>query len=353
MELKYKPNFSEAKKYWEAFWNKEIIDRPCIYITAPKDPANVIDRAPYMAGINGNYQSALERFEVWANNTNFLAEAIPSFDISYGPDEFAAFIGAELHIAAEESTSWVTPFVSDWKNAEIKLKEGPSTVWNKMLEYLKFAADFSENKFIINTIDFHTNLDLLSAIRGPQNLCMDLLDCPDDVEVSLLEARKLFPLVYNKLYEVGKMKERGTTSWLPYYCKDKFAVIECDFVCMISPNDSRRFLIPALTEEAEFLDHSIFHLDGVNALVHLDDVLSIKAIDGIQWVPGDGKPPMLEWMDLLKKIQKHGKSLFIQAKPEEVKIFHRELKPEGVFYMVDASNTKEAEDLLSWLTMNT
>ncbi len=222
-----------------------------------------------------------------------------------------------------------------------------------MQKFLKHATDFSEGKFIINTIDFHTNLDLLSAIRGPQNFCMDILDVPDDVEQALSRARKLFPVVYNKLYEIGKMKERGTTSWLPFYCKDKFAVIECDFVCMISPNDSRRFLIPALTEEAEFLDHSIFHLDGVNALVHADDILQIDAIDGIQWVPGDGKPPMLDWMDLLKKIQKHKKGLFLQATPDEVKLFHKELKPEGVFYMVDAKSEKEADDLLNWLIKNT
>jgi hypothetical protein len=353
MELKYKPNFAEAKKYWEAYWNKSIIDRPCVYITAPKNPANPVLRVPYMSGINGNYKEALEQFENWADNTYFLGEAIPSFDISYGPDEFGAFVGAELHIADEENTSWVTPFVNDWKNAEINLNEEPGSVWNRMKEYLKFAADYSENKFIINTIDFHTNLDLLSAIRGPQNLCMDLLDYPDEVESGLMKARKLFPVVYNKLYEIGKMKERGTTSWLPFYCKDKFAVIECDFVCMISPNDSRRFLIPALTEEAEFLDHAIFHLDGVNALPHCDDILKIDAIDGIQWVPGDGKAPMLEWMDLLKKIQSHGKGLFLQAKPEEVKKFHKELKPEGVFYMVDASSLKEADDLLAWLKLNT
>lgn len=353
MELKFKPDLKEAQKRWEAYWNYEIIERPCVYITAPKDPDNPVKRVPYMSGIKGNYEQALKEFEYWADNTLFLGDSIPSFDISYGPDEFAAFVGAELHIADEENTSWVTPFVTDWKEAKIELDESDNSIWLQMQKFLKYATDFSEGKFIINTIDFHTNLDLLSAIRGPQNFCMDILDVPDDVEQALNRARKLFPVVYNKLYEIGKMKERGTTSWLPFYCKDKFAVIECDFVCMISPNDSRRFLIPALTEEAEFLDHSIFHLDGVNALVHADDILQIDAIDGIQWVPGDGKPPMLDWMDLLKKIQKHKKGLFIQATPDEVKLFHKELKPEGVFYMVDAKSEKEADDLLNWLIKNT
>lgn len=353
MELKYKPDFSEAKKYWAAYWNKEIIDRPVVYITAPKDPQNLVPKVPYMAGINNDEIIALKRFEEWADSTYFLAEAIPSFDISYGPDEFAAFIGAKLHFAKDESTSWVTPFVTDWKTVNIELDESSDSIWSKIKNYYKIATDYSENKFLINTIDFHTNLDLLSAIRGAQNLCMDLIDCPEDVEAALLKARKLFPKVYNELYEIGKMKDRGTMSWLPFYCEKKFAVIECDFVCLISPEDSRKLLIPALTEEAEFLDHSIFHLDGVGALVHLDDILKIEAIDGIQWVPGDGKPPMIEWIDLLKKIQSHNKGLFIQAKPEEVKLFHKELKPEGVFYMVEANNVKEAEELLSWLKNNT
>ena len=39
MQLKYKPNFSETQTYFDAFWQKEVIDRPVVCVTAPKKGA--------------------------------------------------------------------------------------------------------------------------------------------------------------------------------------------------------------------------------------------------------------------------------------------------------------------------
>ena len=57
MDIKYKPDFERAKTYWKAFWEKEVIDRPLISITAPKD--NVQQKTDrYLAGSDGNYLEA-------------------------------------------------------------------------------------------------------------------------------------------------------------------------------------------------------------------------------------------------------------------------------------------------------
>ena len=34
--MRYKPDLEEAKRYWRAFWEKEIIDRPAMCVTAPR-----------------------------------------------------------------------------------------------------------------------------------------------------------------------------------------------------------------------------------------------------------------------------------------------------------------------------
>ena len=43
MELALKPDLDEALEHWRAFWNKEIIRRPCIAITAPREG---VERVP-------------------------------------------------------------------------------------------------------------------------------------------------------------------------------------------------------------------------------------------------------------------------------------------------------------------
>jgi hypothetical protein len=353
MELKYKPDLKRVKQYWNAFWNGEIIDRPCVSITAPKDESGQKERPPYLAGNEDGFLNSLKMFEEWADSTYFAGEAIPVFEITFGPDQLSAFSGAELKMAPHVGTSWVEPFVDDWKTAKIELREDNPN-WKRMLKYLHTAADFGDGKFLLSVLDMHSNLDWLAGIRGPNELCLDMMDCPDEIEAAMGAVRALYMPLYEAVYEAGDMKNRGTIGWAPFYCEGKFACLQSDVICLIGPEHTRRFAIPALAEEAAFLDHSMFHLDGPGAVVHLDDILAINDIDVIQWIPGVGNPPQIEWMDLLKKIQNAGKGLHIcECTPDIVKIFHKELRPEGVLYDIEVSSRQEADELISWLKSNT
>lgn len=40
---------------------------------------------------------------------------------------------------------------------------------------------------------------------------------------------------------------------------------------------------------------------------HLDQLLAIPNLRGIQWIPGAGQPEPEEWLDVLKKIRNAGK----------------------------------------------
>ena len=352
MDLLYKPDFERVKEYWRAFWEKEVIDRPLISVTSPKN--NVEQKMPrYLAGIDGDYIGALKQYEAHAATTYFGGEAIPSFEITLGPDQFAAFLGAELEHLKDINTTWVKPNIKNWKDVSFKLDpNNPS--WAHILSFYKESVPFSEGKFLLNMLDLHSNMDCLSAMRDPAYLCMDLLDRQDEVEAALHKVRNLYPQVFEAIYEAGDMKNRGSIGWAPTYCEGKFAVVQCDFSCMISPDMARRFVIPAIAEEATYLDHCVYHYDGKEALGHLDDVLAIKEIDVIQWVPGDGNPRSVEWMDLLKKIQKAGKGLWIYDWTiDEIKQFYKELRPEGLLFQVQAKSQDEADEAIEWLRKNT
>ena len=42
MIIKYKENWEEAKKRFDAFWNKEYIDRCCLSIMLPKNSCDTL-----------------------------------------------------------------------------------------------------------------------------------------------------------------------------------------------------------------------------------------------------------------------------------------------------------------------
>lgn len=350
LQLQYKPDFKEVCKRWDAFWEGEILNRPLVSVTSCKEGAAYRPLPQYPTPIGGDYEQDASMFDAHAAGIYYGGEAIPHWRPDFGPDQFSAFLGAELRQG--EGTSWVVPFVKDWRELP-PLHFGAGKAWPEMLRFVQETAQVSKGKWLVGMLDFHTHLDSLLAIRGGTQLCMDLVDYPDKIDRILKELSEFYPSMYEAVYEAGNMKTWGSTGWAPFYCRGKFATIQCDFIYLISPEHFRRFALPYIEQEASFLDHCVYHLDGEGALNHLNDLLAVESIDVIQWIPGADKAGPIAWIDLFKQIQKAGKGLEIRCTAEEVKLLHRELGPEKVLYCVNAASESEARKLLSWLSKNT
>ena len=115
---------------------------------------------------------------------------------------------------------------------------------------------------------------------------------------------------------------------------------------MISEQMYEELVVEELEEELKFLDASIYHLDGPDALKHLDRLLKIDHLKGIQWVYGAGQPTAFHWIEVLKKIQDAGKMIQIEVRAEELEVMLENLRPEGVMYTINAKSQEDAEDLL-------
>ncbi|MHB1484694.1 MAG: hypothetical protein ACYCYI_08520 [Saccharofermentanales bacterium] len=358
MELKYKPDFKESFKYWDALWQREVIDRPLLCVTAPRKGYesgrkwhDVTSRTTLAAKTQAGYDALLGSYDEYARSTAFLGEAIPFCMFDFGPDMYAALFGAEIFSSDTVETTWVHPIVEDWDRFDGTIKKGKGTVYDDYMKILKYATDFSEGKFLLSVPDMHSNMDALSALRGPQNLCFDLMDHPDEVEDALLKVRATYKPFYDELFETGNMKERGSIGWIPTYSAGRFATVQCDFSCMIGPEPMSRYVIPSLEEEVSYLDNACYHYDGKEALIHLDKILAISGIDMIQWVPGDGNPRSIEWMDLLHKIQAAGKGLWIYDwTMEEIKTRFKELDPRGLVFSVNAASEDEGLEFIEYVT---
>lgn len=104
--------------------------------------------------------------------------------------------------------------------------------------------------------------------------------------------------------------------------------------------------VPALKMQCEFLDHVVYHCDGVEAFKHIPAICDISGIHAIQVLPGTGKPSPLFYMDTLKYVQHRGKNLHISIGAGEVEETLRNLSPKGLFIETWCASEEEAKDLL-------
>jgi len=352
--LEFKPDFEDARKRWLAFWQQEIIDRPCCLMRAQKDGMPKVPGPRYLSGAREDFQVVADQVLAHAASIWWGGDAIPSYTPSFGPDMMAAWLGADLEFDPNEyGTDWVKACVDDWdKWLPIRL-DPDNRWWQRMLEFCAALARAFEGKMLVAHLDLHSNMDVLSAMRTPVRLCLDMLDIPQVIDRAMRDVRGLYRPIYDALYQAGQMQRYGTAGWVPAYHPVRTNTIQCDFAALIGPEHFRRFVLPALEEEADYLGHCVYHLDGPECLVHLDDLCSIRHLDCIQWTTGARNRPFGDWLDLLKSIQAKGKSLWIPCNTESIKVFHRELKPNRLFYDCWAPNPKVGQETLAWLKANT
>ena len=353
MTLEFKPDFAEAQAMWNKFWNDDN-ERPLILgvnsTPTAEMPSPDFDRYWRAATASGQ-EEILHDIDASFPHKEFVGENIPFYGADLGPDQFAASFGSPLHFTDEiHTTNWINPLIDDLHDFHINMdiiRRDPT--FQKWLAWIRRLARHASGRYLVGSCDMHSGLDALSAIRGPQNLCMDLYDCPDEVARVMAEIRQLYIPVFEELSRAAEWNSgTGGIGWIPAWTPGRFAVTQCDFGYMISPEDFRKFALPAIEEESEYLTQTVYHLDGIGNLRHLPDLLSLKHVNVIQWVSGEGQKPMHEWLDLFRTIMKAKKKLQIYCPTiAEVQQVHLELgKYRGVFYCIAENLTPEKFDAL-------
>jgi len=347
MELEYKPDAAEAIARMDAWWHHAILDRPTIQVTAPgtrKVPIPV----KHHASLRDRWMDVeynVERSAAICANTYWGGEQLPHIWPNLGPEVLSAALGAELVFG--EDTSWSVPILHDWADVP-RLRFDPHNEYMEaIVQMTHLGLELGRGKFLVGYTDIHPGGDLAASLRDPQQLCLDCVEAPEQVEALMAQLKPTFTQLYTLQEEIlVGAGQTIATSWLPLFATGRYYIPSCDFSCMVSPAMFQRLFLPEIVDEIEWLDRSIYHLDGPNALPHLDALLSIPKLDAIQFVYGAGNEPASRWMHVYRRIQKAGKNLHITVSPEEIPVFMEELEPEGVMLQTWCSTPQEAEDLI-------
>ncbi|MDD3244168.1 MAG: trimethylamine corrinoid protein 2 [Eubacteriales bacterium] len=348
--MRYCENWEAIAKRYEEFWARENHDRPILSIRAPKAVPVCAAPKKQHATLRERWWDTQYQIEVenaYMQNTFYGCEAFPAYSPNLGPDFFAACFGCELEYG--ESTSWA---ISNMTDADVEagkklVMDRGNKYYQKMLEMTAAAVEDGRDKYLVGVTDIHPGADGLVSLRGPQQLCMDTVDHPELLSRGTMEMFEGFRTMYDELYTMTTKYQKGATNWMGIWHPGRWYVTSCDFSCMISPGMYEDFILEELQAELEFLDASVYHLDGPGALKHLDLLLEQPKLKGVQWVYGDGQPTASHWLGTLKKIQDAGKCIQVNVAPGELETMLQSLKPEGVMYNLYCSNEDEARQAVA------
>ncbi len=332
---------------WSAWWAGEL-PRALVVLECiePRDECT----PHYASTFLGNYGldmaagELLELFVPRLEATTYLGDAFPRFWPNFGPGIVAAFTGAGLH--ATPDTTWFSPCACPCaSDLHIELSTA-NAWWQRVNSVTQAAVERWGHQLSIGFSDLGGNLDILAHLRGTHALLLDLVDEPFEVERIAWEAHQVWMLCYQALYDQTRHSQ-GSTCWGPCWSPTQGYLLQSDFSYMISPQMFERFVLPEVAACCGALDYPFYHLDGKGQLAHLEMLLSLERLRGIQWVPGDGQPQAEHWLPLIERIRRSGKLCQVYVDGRGAIDILRELGGQGLLLVINETLTpQEGQALL-------
>ena len=341
-----------AERY-EAFWHGEIIDRPLVKVTAPKaldlppipetpEPADPEQFVHWLL----DPDRLVPHLERRVAGTYYAGDAFPSVCPvpTYLVAIQAAYLGGKY--AVQSGTAWCDPVIEDWDARNPLVVDPDNTWWAASRRMLEGAAQALGGKVALGIPDLCGGGQIVDLLRGTDRLLFDLVENPEPVREAMPEIDATWLEYWQECSDILLQAQDGYMDWLGVWSSRPAVTLECDLSIMISPEMFNEFFMPSVEKQTRWVERTIYHLDGEGAIRHLDALLELDTLDGIQWVPGAGAKPMAEWMDLLKRIQDAGKLLVVGCKADEVDALLAALRPEGVFLRTQCKTPAEADGLV-------
>lgn len=345
-ELAWKPDWPTAMAHHVQWWHGEglvlHVDAPRAEPRLPDPPAPEAPPTVREQLLDPDYRARFNEHHL--ARAALVGDTVPHASTNVGAGDLAAMLGAGWRFTHE--TVWYEPVIDDPENHPPLSFDPGNGPFRELMAMTRANVERAAGRYLVGITDIIENIDILSAMRDPQTLMMDLIERPAWVRRRVDEINLAYFDAFDRFYELTKDPAGGNVFaafnvWGP----GKSAKVQCDACAMFSPAMFREFVTPALTEQCRWLDFSMYHLDGPDALVHVDELLAIEPLHAIEWTPGAGQPGGGDpcWFDLYRRIKAGGKSVqAIGVRYDQVIPLLDAVGPDGMYLMTNARSEDDA-----------
>jgi hypothetical protein len=308
--MTWKNNWEESKKHYIDWWNhKGLVISMWEHLEKEGSSHEAVTPPPSPRDADQMFFDAQWRAEYLhyqLSRSSFLADIPPVANTHLGPGSLSAILGAQLE--ATEDTIWIrhrNDFGDDFTL-------DPQNRWWKLhLDLLKACKDKAQGRYYVGCPDLVEGLDTLAGMKGTENVLMDMMLRPEILDQQLQKINELYFQVFDQIYDIINENGEMAFCYFSLWAPGKVTKLQADISGMVSEDDFRKFSLPYFREQCRRIEFTLYHLDGIDAIRHLDAILEIDELNAVQWTPGEGEPQGgdPQWYGLYRKILEKGKSV--------------------------------------------
>jgi len=367
--MEFKPDWKKTRQRFVEFWEGRNEERALIAAGAYNerfDPSYYhenlsIDRFSDDDAVSIKHWwcdagENVKRFEYLCKTRHYAGETLPIAFTNWGAMALCSFMGCDP--VFKKTDVWYRKTIHDWDDWRWEFDETGNEFYKSTMEITAAFAEMGAGRYFAGMPELGGAGDVLSLMRGMDDLCLDLYDNPEPLRAAIDYLTGQFLAVQETLYEIIKPTNDGggTLPWMSLWMPGKNGnQVACDFSSVISNDSFEQFFTEAVATEADWSDYAVYHLDGPACMKnHLDWLLGFDDLKAIEWTPGAGCLPATarEYFPAYRKILDRGKRLVIQVMPEEVDTITKELPPDGLFLTTWARTSEEADNCVKTAAAN-
>ena len=284
--------------FFASNYRKEILTACYDFDRSPAQAAEDIDRA--------------------YSGVAFLGDAFPVFYMR-PTGVLSGYLGQRYSFDPAHGTVWFYDFGEGLDGAKRLRPDPENPLLVRSLAITRAVQDRFEGRVAVGVPDFGGVFDILSSACNPNELLADL--CEEEEAVTEA-AWRISDMMMDALARfnaaIDPEKIPGYTCWATMLSQRPYYVLQNDFSAMIGSGMYDDYYLPILRRECKAIPRTIYHLDGPGAVRHLDSILTVEELDGVQWINGAGAPGLDKWPDIYRKIRAAGKlcQVFINGADE-------------------------------------
>ena len=342
--MEYKPNIKDVLERYKAFWQKELYDRPPIRIRYPIAGQSDEDW-PTVSQTPETYYPYWDN--VYRQRMELLDDDVCSAAVDMGPGFMGGVMGCPVYF--DHGTSWSDHCLQNWDELDSfkNMTFDEHNPWVKRLkDMIELFKAKGTSKCAVGVAMLTGPGDIMTALRGPTEICMDFYESPDNIRQLAEICTQAWMSVQHYQMDLIEPLDGGYSDNYSIWTPGRSTYFADDISALLSPKIYREHLFEFDCRIAESVETPWMHVHSGGAYL-VPEFLKIPGLVAIQIVNDHPAGPTLkEIVPLLKQIQeKHG--LLLRKYPmDELEEILPEFSPEGLYIDTQADSLEEAKQIL-------
>ena len=342
--MEYKPNIDEVLKRYEAFWQKEVYDRPPIRVRYPVSGQSDEDW-PMASQTPETYYPYWEN--VYRQRKEFFDDDCCSASVDMGPGFMGGVMGCPVHF--DHGTSWSGHCLQDWLDLDTfkGVQFDEDNPWVKQLkDMIELFKARARGKCAVGVAMLTGPGDIMTALRGPTDICIDFYESSDRIRELAKICTNAWIAVQQYQMDLIEPLNGGYCDNYSIWTPGRSTYFADDVSVLMSPETYRKHLFEFDCQIAQSLETPWMHVHSGGAYL-IPEFLEIPGLVAIQIVNDHPAGPTLqEVVPLLKLIQKNHCLLLRKYAMNELEEILPEFSPERLYIDTQADSLEEAKQIL-------